>query len=106
MRSIVGRYLEHTRIFYFYHQGQRLVYLSSADWMYRNFFKRIEICFPILDAKVKKRVIKEGLDVYLKDNINSWIMSADGSYYHRAKRGKALSAQEFLMHSMGEEFVS
>jgi polyphosphate kinase len=105
VRSIVGRYLEHTRIFYFYHQGQRQVYLSSADWMYRNFFKRIEICFPILDAKVKRRVIKEGLDLYLKDNLNAWVMLSDGSYQHRAKRGKALSAQQFLMESMTDEFA-
>ncbi len=103
VRSIIGRYLEHTRIFYFYSQGQRHVYLSSADWMYRNFFKRIEICFPILDTKVKKRVIKEGLEVYMKDNLNSWVMSSDGSYQHRAKRGKALSAQQSLMDLMSEQ---
>ena len=106
VRSIIGRYLEHTRIFYFYHQGQRQVYLSSADWMYRNFFKRIEICFPILDSKVKKRVIKEGLEIYLKDNLNSWVMSSDGAYQHRAKRGNALSAQQTLMEAMSEEFGS
>jgi polyphosphate kinase len=71
VRSIVGRFLEHTRIFYFHHHGEHHLYLSSADWMYRNFFKRIEVCFPILDPKVKRRVIKEGLEIYLKDNLNA-----------------------------------
>ena len=105
VRSIVGRFLEHPRIFYFHHQGDRRVYLSSADWMYRNFFKRIEVCFPILDPKVKKRVIKEGLEIYMKDNLNAWIMTADGSYHPRAKRGKLISAQQVLMDSMTQDFV-
>ena len=74
VRSIVGRFLEHTRIFYFHHRGDNHLYLSSADWMYRNFFKRIEVCFPILDPKVKKRLMKEGLEIYLKDNLNAWEM--------------------------------
>lgn len=106
VRSIVGRYLEHSRIFYFYHHGERNLYLSSADWMYRNFFKRIEVCFPILDSKVKKRVFKEGLEIYLKDNLNAWVMSSDGSYHLRAKRGKLLSAQQSLMAEFSQESVS
>lgn len=102
VRSVVGRFLEHTRIFYFYHHGDRRVYLSSADWMYRNFFKRIEVCFPILDPKVKKRVIKEGLEVYLKDNLNAWMMASDGTYHPRSKRGKPLCAQEMLLETMNQ----
>jgi polyphosphate kinase len=104
VRSIVGRFLEHSRIFYFYSDGQELVYLSSADWMYRNFFKRIEACFPVIDAKSKKRVIKEGLEPYLKDNTNTWLMQADGSYQlTEPKKGAApFSVQEYLMGEYGQ----
>lgn len=102
VRSIVGRFLEHSRIFYFYNNREVKVYLSSADWMYRNFFRRIEICFPLLDPKIKKRVIKEGLEPYLKDNINAWQMSPDGVYRHTAKRGLPFSAQQFLMAEFGQ----
>ena len=103
VRSIVGRFLEHTRIFYFHHHGENHLYLSSADWMYRNFFKRIEVCFPILDPKVKRRVIKEGLEIYLKDNLNAWEMSSAGTYYLRPKRGMPLSAQQSLMETFAHD---
>lgn len=103
VRSIVGRFLEHTRIFYFHHHGEHHLYLSSADWMYRNFFKRIEVCFPILDPKVKRRVIKEGLEIYLKDNLNAWEMTSAGTYHLRPKRGKPLSAQQSLMQAFGQD---
>lgn len=102
VRSIVGRFLEHTRIFYFHHHGENHLYLSSADWMYRNFFKRIEVCFPILDPKVKKRLMKEGLEIYLKDNMNSWEMTSEGAYHLRPKRGVPISAQQSLMQSFGD----
>ena len=103
VRSIVGRFLEHTRIFYFHHHGEHHLYLSSADWMYRNFFKRIEVCFPILDLKVKRRVIKEGLEIYLKDNLNAWEMTSAGTYHLRPKRGTPLSAQQSLMQTFGQD---
>lgn len=103
VRSIVGRFLEHTRIFYFHHHGEHHLYLSSADWMYRNFFKRIEVCFPILDPKVKRRVIKEGLEIYLKDNLNAWEMTSAGTYHLRPKRGAPLSAQQSLMQTFGQD---
>ncbi len=103
VRSVVGRFLEHTRIFYFLNEGEENVYLSSADWMYRNLFKRIEVCFPILDAKVKKRVIQEGLDIYLKDNINAWEMMPDGTYHLAHKRGTQNSAQQALMQMYGQD---
>ena len=104
VRSVVGRFLEHTRIFYFHHHGEDHLYLSSADWMYRNFFKRIEVCFPILDPKVKKRVMSEGLEIYLKDNLNAWEMNADGQYHLRPRRGLPLSAQQSLMQDYGQPF--
>ena len=103
VRSIVGRFLEHTRIFYFHHHGEHHLYLSSADWMYRNFFKRIEVCFPILDPKVKRRLIKEGLEIYLKDNLNAWEMTSAGTYHLRPKRGSPLSAQQSLMQMFGQD---
>jgi polyphosphate kinase len=78
VRSVIGRFLEHARIFHFHSTDQ--VYLSSADWMDRNFFRRIEVCFPVLDAKLKRRVITEGLQVYLEDNTQAWTMDADGQY--------------------------
>ncbi|MEY3747727.1 MAG: Polyphosphate kinase [Pseudomonadota bacterium] len=107
VRSIVGRFLEHTRIFYFHNSGEENVYLASADWMYRNFFRRIEVCFPLLDAKIRKRVIKEGLEPYLKDNLNAWEMLPDSSYRRRAaRRGYEFSAQQYLMTELGQDVLA
>jgi len=98
VRSIVGRFLEHTRIFYFKNGGDEQVYLSSADWMDRNFFRRIETGFPVLNPKLKKRVIAEGLKPYLRDNVQAWDMRSDGSFRRRsARRGKAYCAQTELL---------
>jgi polyphosphate kinase len=88
VRSIIGRFLEHTRIYYFGNGGDEIVYLSSSDWMERNFFRRIEIAFPILDKKLRKRVVEEGLKPYLKDNTQAWEMDASGDYRLRAGRKK------------------
>jgi polyphosphate kinase len=87
VRSIVGRFLEHHRIYYFYAGGQEKVYLSSADWMDRNFFRRVEVAFPILDRRLKRRVIAEGLSAFLGDNQAAWVMQSDG-YYRRRRPGK------------------
>ncbi len=98
VRSVIGRFLEHTRIFWFRNDGADDVYLASADWMHRNLFRRIEVAFPVLDRKLKKRVIKEGLEPYLKDNTQAWEMSADGEYLRRTpRRGKPYSAQLALL---------
>lgn len=98
VRSVVGRFLEHSRIFYFRNIDDEQVYLSSADWMDRNFFRRIETCFPVLDAKLKKRVIQEGLKPYLRDNQQTWEMLSDGSYRRiQARRAKPYSAQTTLL---------
>jgi polyphosphate kinase len=98
VRSIIGRFLEHTRIFYFRRGGTHAVYLSSADWMDRNFFRRIEICFPVLEARLKKRVLTEGLNVYIKDNRQAWEMDGQGNYHLKTgRRGKRLCAQETLL---------
>jgi len=98
VRSIIGRFLEHTRIFWFRNDGADDVYLSSADWMNRNLFRRIEVAFPVLDKKLKRRVIKEGLEPYLKDNTQTWEMSAGGEYQRRTpRRGKPYTAQLALL---------
>jgi polyphosphate kinase len=98
VRSIVGRFLEHTRIFYFRNGGDEKVFLSSADWMDRNFFRRIETGFPILNPKLKKRVIAEGLKPYLRDNVQAWDMQSDGSYRRRSpRRAKPYNAQTELL---------
>ena len=96
VRSIIGRFLEHHRVYYF--ESSDSVYLASADWMDRNFFRRIEVAFPLLDAKLKKRVIDEGLKKYLADNTQAWEMRSDG-HYERLKpvRGDARSAQMELL---------
>jgi len=89
VRSIVGRFLEHHRIFYFYAGGQEKVYLSSADWMDRNFFRRVEVAFPVNDRRLKRRVIAEGLSVFLGDNQSAWLMQSDG-HYQRRRPGKSM----------------
>ncbi len=81
VRSIVGRFLEHSRIFRFWNDGKDEVFLSSADWMGRNFFGRVEVAFPVLDAKLKQRVIDEGLTPYLECEPQSWRMDQSGAYH-------------------------
>lgn len=103
VRSVVGRFLEHSRIFYFLADGEEKIYLSSADWMDRNFFRRIEACFPILDPKLKRRVIREGLKPYLADNCQAWEMDQDGRYRQKQPRSNSSrnSAQENLLRELG-----
>ena len=104
VRSVVGRFLEHSRIFYFLDEGAQRLYLSSADWMQRNFFRRVETCFPILDPRLKKRVIKEGLATYLSDNVQAWEMSAGGTFERKApRRGtKRHCAQDDLLEGLAK----
>lgn len=98
VRSVIGRFLEHTRIFYFRNDLAHDVYLSSADWMDRNFFRRIEVCFPLLDKKLKKRVLDEGLKIYLRDNVQAWDMSSSGHYRRKTtRRAEPSCAQSTLL---------
>lgn len=106
VRSVVGRFLEHHRIFYFHADGRQDIYLSSADWMERNFFRRIEICFPVLEPKLKQRVIKEGLKPYLADNCQAWEMDAGGGYLIKGTRRARISAQERLLADMAASTIS
>ena len=104
--SVIGRFLEHTRIFYFRNNLAHDVYLASADWMDRNFFRRIEVCFPVLDKKLKKRVIEEGLKIYMLDNCQAWNMDADGCYKRKTpRRALAKNAQTMLLQELAGQAV-
>ena len=98
VRSVIGRFLEHSRISYFLNGGEENLYLSSADWMGRNFFGRIELCFPVLDRRAKERVMQEGLKPYLSDNSQVWEMDSEGNYHRKKSRGRIpRSAQDHLL---------
>lgn len=97
IRSIVGRFLEHSRIYYFFNGGDEEYFCSSADWMERNFFRRTEICFPIRQRPLKER-LKEDLDLFLADNCEAWVLHGDGAYERlRPGTGVAISAQQTLL---------
>jgi polyphosphate kinase len=106
VRSVVGRFLEHSRVFYFSNGGEDEVYLGSADWMPRNLLERVEVLFPIKDAMLKQRIRGEILEAYLADNTQARILHPDGKYEYAdtlrgrtrsAKRGPSFNAQEFLI---------
>jgi len=97
VRSVIGRFLEHHRIFCFHADGAEKIYLGSADWMDRNFFRRIETIFPILDSKLKRRILKEGLRAYLADNAQAWEMDSEGVYRPVRSRRARFAAQEALL---------
>ncbi len=80
VRSIVGRFLEHSRVYWFGNNGAPELFCASADWLERNLLRRVETCFPILDAEVARRVYRETLQNYLDDNLNAWELQADGRY--------------------------
>lgn len=104
VRSIVGRFLEHTRVYYFGNNGNPRIYCSSADWMDRNLFNRVEVCFPIEDPALKKRIYQQGLVNYLKDNIRAWLLQGDGTWTRvKPKEDEAIyNAQQNLL----EHFVN
>lgn len=97
VRSIVGRFLEHSRIYWFYADGKEITYLSSADWMSRNLFRRVECCVPVEDKLLKSRVIEEGLEAYTADNVQAWQLKADGHWVHAKPGDKPRSAQMQLL---------
>src|SRR3989449_2691286 len=106
VRSVVGRFLEHSRIFFFANGGQEEVYLGSADWMPRNLYDRVEVMFPLKDAMLRDRVKHEILDSYLADKLKARVLQKDGSYIRawqaQGKRklpsgSAAFNAQEFLI---------
>lgn len=106
VRSIVGRFLEHSRIYYFCNGGEEEVYLGSADWMPRNLYERVEVLLPLKDELLRERVKHEVLDAYLADTLKTRLLQKDGSYVrmwqahgkrHRPLRNAAFNAQEFLI---------
>lgn len=99
VRALVGRFLEHSRIYWFGNNGKAEIYCSSADWMERNLLRRVETCFPILDPELAHRVFREELQYYLKDNCQSWQLDADGQYnkIHSSEDEPAFSAQDHLL---------
>lgn len=99
VRSIVGRFLEHTRIFYFENGGDEEVQISSADWMPRNLYERVEVLCPVLDEALKQRLKDEILAAYLADNVKARFLDRNGRYFHlpRHRGAGSFSAQDFLI---------
>lgn len=101
VRSVIGRFLEHSRIFYFRNGGDEEFYLSSADWMSRNLHKRVELMFGIKNKKLQKK-LRDILDLYWSDNSNSWVLQSNGEYIKRKPQmnEKPLSAQEYFLEKI------
>ncbi|MFZ2235858.1 MAG: polyphosphate kinase 1 [Dokdonella sp.] len=98
VRSIIGRFLEHSRVYWFQNDDEPEIFCSSADWMERNLLRRVETCFPLLDSKIAKRVYNESLKNYLKDNTHAWELRPDGSYLRLTPGdAKPHSAQAWLL---------
>ncbi len=101
VRSIIGRFLEHHRVFYFENLGNPQVYCSSADWMMRNMFHRVEVCFPIKNKKIRDRII-EDVNLYLADNTEAWLLQSNGDYQRLTSKGtdQKICAQEMLLETL------
>src|SRR5690606_38957796 len=99
VRSVVGRFLEHSRVYWFANAGEPEIFCSSADWLERNLMRRVETCFPILDPKLAERVFDECLRNYLADNLQAWQLLPDGSYVRIRPEGDEMphSAQASLL---------
>jgi len=93
VRSVLGRFLEHTRVYYFWHGGEERLYLASADLMQRNLYRRVEVAFPIEDPEHKERLIQEGLQIYLDDTQGAWELLPNGAYTRSDTRGRPVRAE-------------
>ncbi|WP_367109853.1 polyphosphate kinase 1 [uncultured Psychrobacter sp.] len=102
VRSILGRFLEHTRIYYFYNDGDERLYCGSADWMDRNLFHRVEVAFPIEDKRLFKQIYQDGLQNYLQDNVKAWVLEGTGRWYQtQLSEGEtAHIAQDYLLKTI------
>ncbi len=100
--SIVDRYLEHSRILYFHHGGQPLVWISSADWMPRNLDRRVELLIPVHDAACRTKLI-ETLEIFFEDNVNAWELQSDGSYVRSAPQNARPQRAQQLLHQRAVE---
>ena len=107
VRSIIGRFLEHSRAYYFFNGGDEQLYLSSADWMERNLDKRVETCFPLEGKKLITRVKKE-LEAYLADNTQAWVLQSDGRYQRLQPTGNqnARNAQALMVEKLSSPALS
>jgi polyphosphate kinase len=110
VRSVIGRLLEHSRVFCFRVNGAEEVWLSSADWMNRNMLRRVELAWPVTDPALRHRVVEECLTLYLNDTRDAWLLQPDGSYLRatdaagrKGRRGEAASAQATLMARYGSK---
>ena len=102
VRSVIGRFLEHSRVYHFENGGQPETFCASADWMERNFFRRIEVCFPVQRRHHRKQVL-EDLELYLADNCQAWELNADGTYRRHAPGAAApVTAQVALLASLAD----
>lgn len=101
VRSIIGRFLEHTRIYAFTNDGDQEVYASSADLMNRNMFQRVEVCFPIESKRLYNRILHD-LDLYLKDNTQAWLLQSNGSYRQllKAEDAEPIQAQSIILKEL------
>jgi polyphosphate kinase len=104
VRSIVGRFLEHTRVYYFENGGEPEIYASSADLMERNLFQRVEVCFPIRLKSIQEKVIND-LHYYLKDNKQAWILNSDGTFTKITPAGneEPFTAQTTLLDTLAQQ---
>ena len=113
VRSLIGRFLEHTRVYWLLNgdadsggeiaPGRGEAFCASADWMERNFFRRVEVAFPIENRKLQERVVREALNACLKDNTQAWVLDADGRYTRLAPAGtEPFSAQAQLLKELTE----
>ncbi len=100
VRSIIGRFLEHTRVYYFSHDGNQKVYCSSADLMDRNLISRVETCFPVEDLQLQQRVIQDGLLSYLQDNRQAWTLQSNGRWLQELATDDVLPAQTWLLERL------
>jgi polyphosphate kinase len=105
VRSIVGRFLEHSRIFSFANGGDEEIYCGSADWMPRNLVERCEVVFPVTPPELRKRLRDEILKAYLKDNLKARLLQPDGEYIRAPRTGAPFSAQDYLMEKAGSSVL-
>jgi polyphosphate kinase len=105
VRSVIGRFLEHSRVFYFQQGDKQDMYLSSADWMNRNMVRRVELAWPVTDPVQRQRIFDECLLAYLQDEVDSWELGPDGTYNHAkiSPRKKPKGAQAGLMALYGRD---
>jgi polyphosphate kinase len=96
VRSVVGRFLEHSRVAYFHAGGKGKVLLGSADWMERNLHRRVETCFPVNDPELAATVLRDGIETYLSDDCQAWLLGEDGRYVRAVPSGEPRAAQSIL----------